>query len=95
MELKNTIYEMVLGEQLQQELKHNGVVVQIENVFEEGSECDKLYENVYQLNREICKKLHVEEAKEVEALIGNLNEIQYIVAMKMYDYGYQMAKINA
>ena len=91
MELKETIYEILLGQSLlsaEQEEVH----MQIEDLFEGDSECSRLYEAVYQANREICKKLGVEESKEVETIIGNLDEIQRIVAMKMYDYGYQAAK---
>lgn len=92
MELKDTIYEILLGESVE-ELTQNGVTMQIESVYQDGSECDKLYEAVYDANREICKKLGVDECKEVETIIANLNDIQRIVAMKMYDYGCQLANI--
>ena len=93
MNVKDTIYEMLLGESLK-ELQLEGSNVKVEDMFQSGSECDKLYEMVYQANRNICKKLGVEESKEVETIISNLDEIQRIIAMKMYDYGYQMAKLG-
>lgn len=91
MKLENAIYEILLGESLQF-LGKDCLEIRIENVFEDNSECSKLYESVYQANRAICKKLGIEECKEVETIIGNLDEIQRIVAMKMYNYGYQIAE---
>lgn len=93
MNVKDTIYEMLLGESLK-ELQLKDFDVEIEDMFQSGSECDKLYEIVYQANRNICKKLGVEESREIETIITNLDEIQRIIAMKMYDYGYQMAKLG-
>lgn len=93
MNVKDTIYEMLLGESLK-ELQLKEFDVEIEDMFQSGSECDKLYEAVYQANRNICKQLGVEESKEIETIIANLDEIQRIIAMRMYDYGYQMAKLG-
>lgn len=92
MKLKDTIYEILLGETVE-ELIQNGVKMQVESLYQDGSECDKLYEAVYNANRAICDKLGVDECKEVETIIANLNDIQRIVAMKMYDYGCQSANI--
>ena len=91
MKEKGMIYEMLLGQTLE-EFKMQDLNVQVEDMFEEGSECDKLYEAIYRANRSICEKLGVEESKEVETIIANLDEIQRIISMKMYEYGYQMAK---
>ena len=91
MKLKETIYEILIGESLQ-ELHQNGIAMQIENLFEKNSECDKLYEAVYEANRTVCAKLGVEESKEIETILWNLDKIQRIIAMKMYDYGCQIAK---
>lgn len=91
MKLKDAIYEILLGQSLYP-LEQNGLNIQIEDAFANGSECDKLYEAVYNANCEICKKLGVEECREVETIIRNLDAIQKIIAMKMYGYGYQIAK---
>ena len=84
---------MLLGESLK-ELQLKEFDVEIEDMFQSGSECDKLYEQVYEANRSICRKLGIEECREIETIIANLDEIQRIIAMKMYDYGYQMAKLG-
>lgn len=93
MKLKHEIYEILLGQSLYP-LKPNGLDLQIEDAFATGSECEELYEGVYNANREICKKLGVEESREVENMIWNLDAIQKIIAMKMYEYGYQVAKME-
>lgn len=91
MKLKEEIYEILIGESLQ-EVKHNQVGLQIKNLFEKDSKCDKLYEAAYKANRNLCAKLGVEELKEIETIFWSLDEIRRTVAMEMYEYGYQIAK---
>lgn len=59
----------------------------VKNEFEKGGVCERLYREVYDANRRICEKLHVEEDPDVELIIRNLLEIGEYQSMKMYDYG--------
>ena len=53
----NTVYEIVIGA-----IAEDGVseeYAKIQNEFSEGSECDKLYEEVYEAKQRISQKLHI------------------------------------
>jgi hypothetical protein len=48
-----------------------------------------LYQEVYDANRRLCSRLGVDEDRDIENLISNMQEIAKILAMKMFDYGMQ------
>ena len=57
--------------------------------YEPGSECDKLYEDMLSAYGRICQRLGCgEEDKDVEQIINSLLEIQKILCLDMYAYGY-------
>ena len=59
----------------------------IENIFSEGSICDKAYQGVYEAKCNLCQRLGVQEDGEVERIIVNLLSIGKHMAMEMFDYG--------
>ena len=61
----------------------------IQNEFSEGSECEKLYEEVYEAKQRISQKLHKagEENADVELIINHMFDICRIVSAKMFEYG--------
>lgn len=63
----------------------------VANKFADGSECSRLYDEVYAANVRICQRLGVEEDKDVELIINNLLEMGKQIAEKMYDYGVQFS----
>jgi predicted site-specific integrase-resolvase len=46
-----------------------------------------LYQEVFDANRRLCERLGVDEDKDIEHLINNMQDIAKILAMKMFDYG--------
>ena len=59
----------------------------VEDEFAEGKPCEELYRRVYEANVRLCRRLGVREDKDVEIIINCMNDISYILAMKMFDYG--------
>jgi plasmid maintenance system antidote protein VapI len=49
-----------------------------------------LYQEVFDANRRLCERLGVDEDKDIEHLINNMQDITKILAMKMFDYGMQV-----
>ena len=65
----------------------------VENAFADGSLCDRLYQEVYQANLRLCKRLGQTEADpDVETIINNLLEINKQIGLKMYHYGQTFAR---
>ena len=59
----------------------------IKSEFENGSFCMNKYDEVYQANRRICKKLGVDECLDVEIIINSLLDIQQVMCRRMYEIG--------
>lgn len=83
----NTVYEMVMGVITESDISEE--YAKIQNEFSEGSECDKLYEEVYEAKQRISQKLHKagEEDADVELIINHMFDICRIVSAKMFEYG--------
>jgi hypothetical protein len=62
----------------------------VENEFADGKPCAALYQEVFNANRRLCDRLGVDEDKDIEHLINNMQDIAKILAMKMFDYGMQV-----
>jgi hypothetical protein len=62
----------------------------VENEFADGKPCAALYQEVFNANRRLCDRLGVDEDKDIEHLINNMQDIAKILAMKMFDYGIQV-----
>ncbi|MCD8367950.1 MAG: hypothetical protein LUC48_08030 [Clostridiales bacterium] len=84
--LSGLVYELVTGSINLEEfpVKESQYV---DNEYEEGKPCEKLYNQVYALKVKINEQLGEEENKDVENLIDALQEIERILCLKMYDYG--------
>lgn len=68
----------------------------VENEFETGKPCEKLYRNVYQASQRLNDRLR-EDGKEdddVETIINCLMAIGQIQSMKMFDYGMLYAEMR-
>ena len=63
----------------------------VKNEFEDGI-LRKYYQEAVDAGARICKRLNVEEDKDVELIIANLMRLGEHQAMKMYDYGRYYAK---
>lgn len=61
--------------------------VNIEDEFAEGKECGCLYEEVYRAKQNLCGRLGEAEDKDVETIIGTMEKITRLLAIKMYEYG--------
>ena len=83
---KKLIYNLMIGSYDLQALPDSAKTI-MENEFAPGSECDKLYSEVYEANRRVCSRLQEEEDKDVELIIANLMKISELLSSKMFDYG--------
>lgn len=66
----------------------------VANEYTEGSLCDEAYKKVYEASERLCERLGVPfgEDEDVECIINNLSEIQELLCMKMYEYGWLFSK---
>ena len=77
---------------LQGSYTYAGGVQGVENLFEEDACCMKLYAQVYDANQRLCERLGVvDEDDDVEIIISNMMDIERIVSMKMFEYGWKFA----
>lgn len=75
------VYDLVMGydEQPHSELP-------IENLFAEGAPCDTLYEEIYAANLRLCQRLGVEEDRDIQLILQRSEQINRLVAEKMFYY---------
>lgn len=76
------VYNRLLGHTLLESRAY-----EVENLFEEGSRCDGLYQEIYEANLRLCQRLGVEEDRDVQTIIDSFWEITKLVGEKMYRYG--------
>ncbi len=82
----NDVYYTLLGE-----LVEDNAVTWVENAYEPGSECDRLYSQALDAYEQLRKRLGVQgEDPDVEIILGNLISIQRILCQKMFLYGQLM-----
>lgn len=83
MDRAEQVYYSLLGEFVM-----GNEVPGVENLFVQGSDCDRLYTQVWEANRRLCRRLGAkDEDTDVEELISACMQIQKIVALRMYAYG--------
>lgn len=58
----------------------------VENLFAEGATCDTLYEEIYAANLRLCQRLGVEEDRDVQLILDRFEQINRLVAEKMFHY---------
>ena len=67
----------------------------VPNLFAEGMPCAELYEEVYNANCRLCKRLgDLEEDEDVETIVANLLKIAQIQSIAMFRCGWKFAKEN-
>lgn len=90
-DFKQLIYDLMNGSR---DLKKYPVPESeyVKNEFEHNKFCNQAYEEVYNANQRICRRLNVEEDTDVECIISNLLDIESYLCMKMYDYAVYFAK---
>lgn len=81
------VYDRLLGHSLL-----STDAYRVENLFEEGSRCDELYQQIYEANLRLCQRLGAEEDRDVQEIIDAFWEITRLVGEKMYHYGKLLEK---
>lgn len=76
------VYNRLLGHTLLETQAYR-----VENLFEEGSRCDALYQDIYDANRRLCQRLGVEEDRDIQIIIDSFWEITKLVGEQMYRQG--------
>lgn len=88
-EFKNLIYDLANGSL---DLEHFPVAESkyVENEYEEGKLCSRLYSEMCDAYERIRVRLGKpdQEDRDVEIIINNLLDMGKYLSMKMYDYGY-------
>ncbi|MBQ9765589.1 MAG: hypothetical protein IJW18_05290 [Lachnospiraceae bacterium] len=94
MTTKELIYEALNGQlsEASEFVSESGMVIR--NEFAKNKRCDMLYEEVYNAKQSLCERLNEEENPEAEQIVANMEVIMRTVAMKMFDYGFECAKMN-
>ena len=70
------------------ELLDEFVIPGVENAFARGSQCDLLYEQIYDANQRLCARLgQTDDDPDVELIINNFFEMNRILCLEMYRYG--------
>lgn len=64
---------------------------EIENLFDEGGECEELYDHIYDANLRLCQRLGTEEDRDVEIMINSFLKINELVGKRMFHYGTEFA----
>lgn len=59
----------------------------VQDEFARGRLCDRLYEEIYQANLALCKRLGVDSDDQIEQMINHFSQITERLCDKMYDYG--------
>lgn len=90
-QLKETIYNLMTGNHDVENYPLEDAHL-VADEFAEGSECGRLYDEVYEANRRLCERLGVEEDTDVERIVSNMFKIAEILSYKMYDYGTEVLK---
>ena len=84
-ELAEMVYYTLIGE-----VSPPFAIPYVENAYAQGSECDKLYNEVCDAYDRLRLRLGVvDEDEDVEIIIGNLLSIQHTLCLKMYHCGTQ------
>lgn len=84
-DFKQLIYDLMNGSR---NLKEYPVIESryVENEYEQNKFCNRAYEEIYNANQRLCRRLNAEEDTDVKCIISNLLDIQSYLCMKMYDY---------
>lgn len=77
------VYDTLLGE-----IHDSDAVPGMENAYEDGCECDRLYNDMLEAYLRLCNRLGVQDDDiDADIIIGNLMRIQRILCEKMFYYG--------
>jgi len=83
---KQLVYDLLVGTLDLERYPITGSEL-VENLYADGSYCDKLYSDAYNAKLRITERFGVEEDKDTEIIFSRLTEIAQYMSMKMYDYG--------
>ena len=77
------VYDTLLGE-----IHDSDAVPGVENAFEDGGECNRLYNDMFEAYLRLCHRLGVrDDDQDADIMIGNLMRTQRILCEKMFYYG--------
>lgn len=80
------VYQTLSGE-----LEPWAQVPGVENLFDEGKNCQIRYEEIYCAYQRICEKIGAgDEDDDLEMIINHMRRIQQEIAFRMYEYGAMM-----
>lgn len=68
--------------------------IEIYDEFVIGSECYRLTEQIYCARIRLAEKLNKEEDEDLEIIINNMNAIAKHLAIKMFEYGKEIALVT-
>lgn len=90
--LKNLVYDSMNG-LLDKDRCQTDELKLVQDEFVEGLFCEQAYEEVFQANQRLCRRLGVQTDKDVESIIDNLLAISRHLSLKMYDYGVRFSSV--
>lgn len=66
----------------------------VENAFADGSECEKLYKELFELKIKVGDRLHSDDDSDVEQICENFWDIVDILCREMFTYGVQAGQMS-
>lgn len=94
LDLKVLIFDLMNGslDLEQYPVKESKIV---KNEFEEGAFCAKAYNQIFDASCRLCRRLGVEEDKDIEIILDNFERIIEHMAVRMYEYGSLFSDIKS
>ena len=87
-EYKELIYLLMMGEYDYESYPVPESTI-VENEFEEGKYCERLYSEIFDLSLSISKRLNSDNDEEVEKIKNNFFLMMNYLCKQMYSYGEQ------
>lgn len=91
---KETDFSQLVYNTLIDELTEESKIAGVENAYEEGSDCSRLYDEVLKTGWALSQNMGVENGDmhpDIQLMIDQLEKIQKILCLKMFHYGRLLA----
>ena len=88
---KDTVYELMSGDY---DLENYPIEESrlITNEFEDGSFCERIYQEVYRARQRLYSRMGISQDEDVEQIMADMLLICRHLSLKMYDYGEKFAE---
>ena len=89
---KEMVYNALTGQLYNEQFEVEGISVR--NDFREGSECDRLYNEIFAIKICLNRRLGTEDDPDVDYIFQNMFRIMHIISLSMFEYGFAFGEKN-